>query len=30
MRGQIHHVEAPPFVTLTYGLGNKWTPGAGR
>ena len=28
--GQIHHVEAFPFVTLPYGLGNGWTPGSGR
>jgi hypothetical protein len=28
--GQIHHVEAAPFVTLPYGLGNGWTPGSGR
>lgn len=28
--GQIHHVEAAPFVTLSYGLGNGWTPGSGR
>ena len=24
------HVEAAPFVTLPYGLGNGWTPGSGR
>ena len=28
--GQIRHVEAFPFVTLPYGLGNGWTPGSGR
>jgi hypothetical protein len=28
--GMIHHVEAAPFVTLPYGLGNGWSPGAGR
>ena len=28
--GEIHHVEAAPFVTLPYGLGNGWTPGSGR
>lgn len=28
--GLIHHVEAFPFVTLPYGLGNGWTVGAGR
>ncbi len=28
--GQIHHVEAAPFVTIPYGLGNGWTPGSGR
>jgi hypothetical protein len=28
--GLIHHVEAFPFVTLPYGLGNGWTIGAGR
>ena len=28
--GQIHHVEAFPFVTLPYGLGDGWTPDAGR
>ena len=28
--GLIHHVEAAPFVTIPYGLGNGWTPGAGR
>ncbi len=28
--GLIHHVEAFPFVTLPYGLGNGWTPGSGR
>jgi hypothetical protein len=28
--GLIHHVEAAPFVTLPYGLGNGWTIGSGR
>ena len=28
--GLIHHVEAFPFVTLPYGLGNGWTVGSGR
>jgi hypothetical protein len=28
--GLIHHVEVFPFVSLPYGLGNGWTPGAGR
>jgi hypothetical protein len=28
--GQIHHVEAAPFVTIPYGHGNGWTAGAGR
>jgi len=28
--GLIHHVEAFPFVTEPYGLGNGWTIGAGR
>ena len=28
--GKIHHVEAFPFVTLPYGLGNGWTPDSGR
>jgi hypothetical protein len=28
--GLIHHVEAAPFVTLPYGLGNGWTVGSGR
>jgi hypothetical protein len=28
--GLIHHVEAFPFVTLPYGLGNGWTAGSGR
>jgi len=27
---KIHHVEAAPFVTIPYGLGNGWTPGSGR
>jgi len=26
----IKHVEAFPFVTLPYGLGNGWTLGSGR
>lgn len=28
--GLIRHVEAFPFVTLPYGLGNGWTMGSGR
>jgi hypothetical protein len=28
--GLIQHVEAFPFVTLPYGLGNGWTMGSGR
>jgi hypothetical protein len=28
--GLTHHVEAFPFVTLPYGLGNGWTIGSGR
>jgi hypothetical protein len=28
--GLLHHVEAAPFVTLPYGLGNGWTVGSGR
>jgi len=28
--GLIRHVEAFPFVTLPYGLGNGWTTGSGR
>lgn len=28
--GLIYHVEASPFVTLPYGLGNGWTIGSGR
>ncbi len=28
--GLIHHVEAFPFVTIPYGLGNGWTIGSGR
>jgi hypothetical protein len=28
--GLIRHVEAAPFVTLPYGLGNGWTSGSGR
>ncbi|MGH9688474.1 MAG: hypothetical protein ACRD5K_15430 [Candidatus Acidiferrales bacterium] len=28
--GQIHEVEAFPFVTLSYGLGNGWTEGSGH
>jgi len=27
---RILHVEAFPFVTFPYGLGNGWTPGSGR
>ena len=27
--GLIHHVEAAPFVTIPYGLGNGWTQGRG-
>ena len=30
VRGSIHHVEAVPFVTTPYGLGNGWKPGSGR
>ena len=26
----LHHIEAFPFVTPPYGLGNGWTPGSGR
>jgi len=29
-KGKILHVEAFPFVTFPYGLGNGWTPGSGR
>jgi len=29
-KGLIHHVEAFPFVTQPYGLGNGWTIGSGR
>ncbi len=29
-KGLIYHVEAFPFVTLPYGLGNGWTMGSGR
>jgi len=29
-KGLIYHVEAAPFVTLPYGLGNGWTPDSGR
>ena len=28
--GLIHEVEAFPFVTIPYGLGNGWSPGSGR
>jgi hypothetical protein len=28
--GLIHHVEAAPFVTLPYGLGNGWTMDSGK
>ena len=28
--GKIMHVEAFPFITFPYGLGNGWTPGSGR
>lgn len=28
--GRIHEVEAFPFVTIPYGLGNGWTEGSGR
>ena len=28
--GLIHEVEACPFVTIPYGLGNGWTEGSGR
>ncbi|MBP1625115.1 MAG: hypothetical protein H6Q07_3137, partial [Acidobacteria bacterium] len=28
--GLIRHVEAAPFVTLPYGLGNGWTQGSGH
>jgi hypothetical protein len=28
--GRIMHVEAFPFVTFPYGLGNGWIPGSGR
>jgi hypothetical protein len=28
--GLIHHVEAFPFVTLPYGMGDGWTIGSGR
>jgi len=28
--GLIYHVEAFPFVTIPYGLGNGWTTGSGR
>ena len=29
-KGKIMHVEAFPFITFPYGLGNGWTPGSGR
>ena len=28
--GTIHEVEAAPFVTIPYGLGDGWTEGSGR
>jgi hypothetical protein len=28
--GKIHEIEVFPFVNIPYGLGNGWTPGAGR
>ena len=28
--GKIHEVEAFPFVTLPYGLGDGWSPATGR
>jgi hypothetical protein len=28
--GKIHEVEAAPFVTIPYGLGDGWTEGSGR
>jgi hypothetical protein len=28
--GKIHKVEAMPFVTIPYGLGDGWTEGSGR
>jgi hypothetical protein len=28
--GKIHEVEAMPFITIPYGLGDGWTPGSGR
>jgi hypothetical protein len=28
--GKIQAVEAFPFVTFSYGLGDGWTPAAGR
>jgi len=28
--GLIHHVEAAPFMTIPYGLGNGWTADSGR
>ena len=27
---KIHEVEAMPFITIPYGLGDGWTPGSGR
>jgi hypothetical protein len=27
--GKIHEVEAMPFVTIPYGLGDGWTEGSG-
>ena len=28
--GKIHEVEAMPFVTILYGLGDGWSEGSGR
>ena len=28
--GKIHEVEAMPFVTIPYGLGDGWAEGSGR
>jgi hypothetical protein len=28
--GKIHEVEVFPFITFNYGLGDGWTPAAGR
>jgi hypothetical protein len=27
---KFRHLDAAPFVTIPYGLGNGWTPGSGR